>query len=151
MFDKAGLFNEDMGAGTPFACEDIEMVCRASHAGFTGYQLPGFAILHDHGRKIDSPEAHKAIRDYDYGRGAYYASVMARGEPRFADIWQYGTTKDTALFLKECNRLSREFAGAAQYMEFLAKNHGRAAQDGGDEPGRNETPKPMVQATRING
>jgi glycosyltransferase involved in cell wall biosynthesis len=75
VFDEAGFFNEDMGAGTEFPCEDIEMACRASRKGFVGIMLSSLIVYHDHGRKFNSEEALKVIQDYAFGRGAYYASL----------------------------------------------------------------------------
>ena len=87
VFRRAGLFNETMGAGTPFACEDIEMATRASLQGFSGALLPELIVLHDHGRKRGSVEAEKTRDAYDYGRGAYYASFMLTGHPQIWELW----------------------------------------------------------------
>jgi GT2 family glycosyltransferase len=120
VFEKSGYFDEYMGAGTQFPCEDIEMACRASNAGFTGVRLPGFIVYHDHGRKLNSKEALKAVHDYDYGRGAYYANLIIRGEPSAWRFWQNTFTRDKNISSKEYARISRELTGAAKYFMFLA-------------------------------
>jgi glycosyltransferase involved in cell wall biosynthesis len=121
VFDGAGFFNEDMGAGTRFPCEDIEMACRASHAGYSGALLPGFTVYHHHGRKKDSPEALKTLQSYDYGRGAYYASLLARGVPQAWKFWSETFSKDGRIAsIGHLSQLSREMVGASQYFEFLA-------------------------------
>jgi len=124
VFRQAGLFNEGMGAGTPFACEDIEMAARASLKGFSGVLLPELIVLHDHGRKRGSAEAEQTRQDYDYGRGAYYASFMLAGHPPIWELWarqthQRGATPNLA---PDMARLAREMDGARAYLEFVA-NH----------------------------
>ena len=120
VFQAIGLFNEDMGAGTAFPCEDIEMACRASHHGFTGALLPGFTVYHHHGKKHGSPEAIKTINSYDIGRGAYYANLLSKGSP---GVWEFWQSKFSALGGADNGqnmaKLSREFSGAALYIDFL--------------------------------
>ena len=122
VFQKTGLFNRHLGAGTPFPCEDIEMAARASLAGFVGAQLPGFKVLHHHGRKTGSPEALATIEGYDYGRGAYYASLLDKGISQVWAIWQsvsnFQGNSDQGARLK----LARELAGASRYLEMVAKS-----------------------------
>jgi GT2 family glycosyltransferase len=67
VFERVGLFNTDMGSGTPFACEDIEMASRASMAGFAGVQIPELVVRHHHGRSLGSTEAREISEGYDYG------------------------------------------------------------------------------------
>lgn len=124
VFRRAGFFNENMGAGTPFACEDIEMATRASLQGFSGALLPELIVLHDHGRKRGSPEAEKTREGYDYGRGAYYASFMIAGHPPIWELWARQThTRGPA---PDLTRLAREMDGARAYLEFMAgKTEGR--------------------------
>jgi LPS sulfotransferase NodH/glycosyltransferase involved in cell wall biosynthesis len=107
VFQRAGLFNENMGSGTPFACEDIEMATRASMNGFRGALLPELKVLHDHGRKRGSPEADRTVDDYDFGRGAYYAALVAAGYIRQSE-------------LPNMARLPREMEGAWRYLESVA-------------------------------
>lgn len=122
IFETAGLFNEDMGAGTKFPCEDIEMACRASHSGFTGAMLPGFGVFHAHGRRRDSAEALQTIHSYDYGRGAYYASLLTRGVPEVWSFWQNSFTHERFIAPQNLDRVAREFAGATQYLQFLMRD-----------------------------
>ena len=121
VFDTAGFFDECMGAGTRFPCEDIEMACRASHHGYAGALLPGFTVYHHHGRKKDSPEALETIHSYDRGRGAYYASLLARGVPQTWEFWRDTFSKGgEPLGRDQMDRLSRELVGASQYFGFAA-------------------------------
>jgi glycosyltransferase involved in cell wall biosynthesis/predicted O-methyltransferase YrrM len=110
VFQKAGPFNENMGAGTPFACEDIEMATRASMRGFRGIRFPELKVQHDHGRKRGTPEANRTVEAYDFGRGAYYAALTVAG---------YRQASELPALLKP----PHETAGANQYLEFAsAKN-----------------------------
>ena len=117
VFEKAGLFAEDLGAGTGFACEDIEFATRASFAGFTGVLLPSWSVRHHHGRKPGSPESEAAQRSYDVGRGAYYAILMTRGFNEIWELWQQTSLTQGPMppWLKA--RLEREFRGAADYLK----------------------------------
>jgi hypothetical protein len=123
VFRRAGLFNESMGAGTPFACEDIEMCTRASLLGFSGVLLPELVVLHDHGRKRGSAEAEQTRQDYDFGRGAYYASFMLAGHPPIWELWARQTHLRGAAPnpAPDMARLAREMDGARAYLEFIAK------------------------------
>jgi glycosyltransferase involved in cell wall biosynthesis len=123
VFQRAGLFNENLGAGTPFACEDIEMATRASLQGFGGVLLPELIVLHDHGRKRGSPEAEQTRQDYDYGRGAYYASLIAAGHPPAWELWARQTHQrgQPSNLVPDMARLTREMDGARAYFEFIAQ------------------------------
>ena len=120
VFDVAGMFNESMGAGTRFPCEDIEMASRASQSGFTGAQLPGFSIFHHHGRKKDSVDADRTVASYDFGRGAYYASLLSNGSSSTWGYWGRESSGGGRLQSKaQLERLARELLGASQYMDHL--------------------------------
>jgi GT2 family glycosyltransferase len=117
VFERAGVFDPRLGAGTPFPCEDIEMATRASLAGFTGVQLPEPVVYHHHGRKAGSPEADETVRQYDFGRGAYYASLLSRGAPAAWDLWKACTgplvpPSDA----RQLERLERELDAAHQFL-----------------------------------
>jgi hypothetical protein len=127
VFEKAGMFEEMMGAGTAFPCEDIEMAARASLAGFTGVQLPQPVVHHHHGCKAGSPEADERVRQYDFGRGAYYASLLARGIPPVWDFWKAISVPTTPFSVWHLERLEREFQGAERLLAALRDLRTRAA------------------------
>ena len=112
VFQKAGLFDERMGAGTDFPCEDIEMATRASLAGFVGIQIPEPVVHHHHRRKAGSPEADATVAQYDFGRGAYYASLIARGVPGVWDFWRNCGGLEQPLSAGKLSSLERELKGA---------------------------------------
>jgi glycosyltransferase involved in cell wall biosynthesis len=124
VFRCAGFFNENMGAGTPFSCEDIEMATRASLQGFSGALLPELIVLHDHGRKRGSVEAERTRKDYDFGRGAYYASFILAGHPQIWELWAR-QSHGRGSSAPDLVRLAREMDGARAYLEFMANNTGR--------------------------
>jgi hypothetical protein len=117
VFVRAGIFNPLMGAGTPFACEDIEMAARASACGFAGVQLPGCIVYHHHGRKLNSKEADETVRAYDYGRGAYYASIFHLGNVEILGAWR--SSASLYRFESEITRHIHELEGAAKYLETI--------------------------------
>jgi glycosyltransferase involved in cell wall biosynthesis len=119
IFDQVGLFNENTGAGTSFPCEDIEMAARASLNGYIGAQVPEFKVVHHHKRKSGSLEAISAVEGYDYGRGAYYASLIDR-ELKVWDVWGSENVKNKYSDSDSKLRLAREFRGAAKYLEVIA-------------------------------
>ncbi len=119
VFQTAGLFNPDMGAGTPFPCEDIEMATRASLHGFTGVLLPTVRVYHHHGRKPGSPESTQVLAGYDTGRGAYYASLIHRGVGDTWKLWGSQTRANNPMPAAATERLSRELHGAADYLDHL--------------------------------
>ena len=84
--EAVGFFDTMLGAGTPFPCEDIDYVARASFAGFTGGQFPELIVRHDHGRRTVR-DYENILRSYDHGRGAYYAKNILEGRLSFLFHW----------------------------------------------------------------
>lgn len=68
---RAGGFDPNLGAGTPFPCEDIDAVARVVALGYAAIFDPHPRVHHDHGR-TDS-DLPKIMTSYSRGRGAYYA------------------------------------------------------------------------------
>jgi glycosyltransferase involved in cell wall biosynthesis len=128
VFNGVGRFNERMGAGTPFACEDIEMAARASIAGFLGAQVPFFTVTHHHRRMIGSPEAEATVESYDFGRGAYYASLLERGVPQVWRLWEATGYLQHMGDAHIRARVVREFDGAAKYLAALSETIGRGGE-----------------------
>lgn len=122
VFESCGVFNEELGAGTDFPCEDIEMASRASMGGFTGRLISKLKVYHDHGRRTGSAEAEDTVRSYDSGRGAYYACLIARGVQDTWGLWssEATPTKGEALGKGTLERTSREMFAAAAYLNRLA-------------------------------
>jgi len=68
-------FDDHLGAGTPFGCEDVDAELRALAAGWKGKYDPRSVVYHHHGRK-PGREVESLIRAYDAGRGAYYIKCI---------------------------------------------------------------------------
>lgn len=119
VFQRVGPFNDRMGSGTPFACEDIEMATRASIAGFVGALVPFFTVTHHHKRMRGSDEANATVTSYDFGRGAYYASLIDRGVPEVWKLWEACVEMQHFKHPRFRVRLIRELEGAARYLKAL--------------------------------
>jgi len=117
VFEEIGNFSEDLGAGTPFPCEDIEFATRASFAGFTGALLPSVIVYHHHERKPGSLESDATLRGYDIGRGAYYAIALIRGLNECWHLWSGQSQSNGPMSKALAAKLEREFRGAADYLK----------------------------------
>ena len=128
VFNRLGGFREDMGAGSGTAfigAEDLEMVTRASLAGFTGILVPDALNTHMHLRTPGSPEEKETSRGYDLGRGAHYAYLMTHGIHEAWALWAGTASPDNNRRMKReiLHRLKQEFEGAFRYLEHcLDKN-----------------------------
>ena len=127
VIDHIGMFDEDLGAGTPFPAEDIEFVARASAAGWHGGYFPGPAVYHDHGRRGEAV-IERLFKHYDYGRGAYFAKFILRADTRgtYSRYWYWSVD-----MRKGKLRLRNEICGALLYLSGRAwrRAFGRRAKD----------------------
>jgi glycosyltransferase involved in cell wall biosynthesis len=138
VFEKAGLFRDDLGSGTPFPCEDIEFGTRCSLAGFTGVFTPLVKVLHHHGRKAGSREADETVIGYEIGRGAYYGAMIVDGRTEAWKLWLATTyTQGKPPSRRVLQRMEREFRGAADYIRFRLEQ--------GDTPGVEPSPEEAIQ------
>ena len=114
-------FDEMMGAGTEFPCEDIDFCNRASQAGFTGARIRELVIYHHHGKQAGSAEADRVVAGYNRGCGAYH---MANIQTQTDDVWRsYAKRYNSAKLAREPEmipKLQRELCGAADYLAALA-------------------------------
>jgi glycosyltransferase involved in cell wall biosynthesis len=92
-----GGFDPMLGAGTPFPCEDIELVARVVMAGWDGGYFPAPVVYHHHRRK-PGPQVDRLRQQYDYGRGAYFMKFILASpqRPIFSRYWYW--------WLRECLR-----------------------------------------------
>jgi GT2 family glycosyltransferase len=121
VFEKLGGFDERLGAGTPFPCEDIELCTRASRAGYAGVLMPRAKVLHHHGRKPFSAAAIETKRGYDRGRGAYIATLLAAGEANAWNLWRrtFEAPTEGRMDRQALRVLRDELRGAADYLDML--------------------------------
>jgi glycosyltransferase involved in cell wall biosynthesis len=122
VFEACGVFNENMGAGTPFPCEDLEMGWQVSKRGFVGSLIPEVIVYHHHGLKKGSPEADAAVASYDRARGAYISSLLSQGSMQVWLLWAESFSPGGAPINPErYAQLGRELQGAGEYFQFLAR------------------------------
>ena len=113
--ERVDGFDRSFGAGTPFPCEDIDVVAACIWEGMSGRFDPRMSVRHDHGRKEkDYPDL---MASYDRGRGAYYTKYILRGDSRSAYL--KGWTRMTFSYLgrKNLGTFRREMRSALTYLK----------------------------------
>lgn len=110
--DEVGAFDPEFGAGTPFPAEDVDFAARASVAGWKGGYFPEPVVYHDHGRRGDNV-VRQLRKQYDLGRGAYYAKHVLRSDTRRRALqrWVWSTNLGDRKL-----RLYYEILGACHYV-----------------------------------
>ncbi|WP_082558034.1 glycosyltransferase [Methylobacterium sp. Leaf361] len=112
--EQIGGFDRDLGAGTPFPCEDVDVVAAVAWAGLRSAFDPRPVVRHHHRRK--APDVPILMKSYDYGRGAYYAKYLLKRECRAAYL--SGWKKSRLLYVHGDSLRSflRELASARRYL-----------------------------------
>jgi glycosyltransferase involved in cell wall biosynthesis len=112
VIERIGSFDENLGAGTRFRCEDIDLAARAARAGFAGAHVPELVVYHHHRRK-PGPELTRLRGQNDFARGAYFAKMILLRDFKYLrewlKLWRRAGEKRIRL---------REFRGAAAYLFF---------------------------------
>lgn len=75
VLEQIGGFDPRTGAGTPFGCEDIDAMARASWAGWDGIFDPRPVVRHHHGRR-QGTGLERLETVYADGAGAYHGKCM---------------------------------------------------------------------------
>jgi glycosyltransferase involved in cell wall biosynthesis len=104
-------FDDHLGAGTPFAFEDVDAQLRALAAKWTGKYDPRPVVYHHHGRKL-GPEIETLTRYYDTGRGGYYMKCILFMPHRWLCLrhWLRGIRR------QPFSRTAREMRAAMSYL-----------------------------------
>lgn len=104
-------FDELLGSGTAFPSEDVEMLSRASAAGFVGGYDPMPAVSHAHTRKTGA-DVERLNRSYDAGRGAYHMACILDVRRRAAAVrhWYWSARSNPP------RQTARELQGAVGYF-----------------------------------
>lgn len=86
--EEVGGFDVLFGHGAQFPCEDVDVQARISAHGWRGLYDPRPLVYHHHGRKTHE-EAMSLMKQYDRGRGAYYAKCILNSKLRstYAKRW----------------------------------------------------------------
>jgi hypothetical protein len=144
VLERLDGFDDMLGAGTPFPCEDLDFLSRASAAGFTGAYDPRPVVSHHHRRR--APEQVRALhRSYDLGRGAFYVKCLLDPARRAQARAEWAASLRTTLSElprspRSRSRLVDELRGAVTYLAHrLARGGdrsraGRAPRPGGTPP-----------------
>lgn len=81
VFDRVGLFDEQLGPGARFhSSEDQDLTNRALRAGFAVQFDPALAVTHWGGRTYAAGAAARLLRQYSYGIGALAAKDVRLGD-----------------------------------------------------------------------
>jgi len=111
VLEAIGGFDDGFGAGTAFACEDVDALARAAALGWRGAYDPRPLVYHHHRRKTRA-EAMQLRRVYDVARGAYYMKSVIdpamRG--RYLRSWM------RRIVAQRPRRTIRELRGALAYL-----------------------------------
>lgn len=103
-------FDPRFGAGTPFPCEDVDVLARILGAGWAGIYDPRPLVYHHHRRRGDAVP--RLIRSYDRGRGAFYAKCMMN--PILYKCYGYNWLKK--LRYQSLMNTLRELGGSFSYV-----------------------------------
>lgn len=115
-------FDNLLGPGTRFVCEDVDLLARVSDLGWQGAYDPRPVVFHHHRRK--SPDdAIRLMELYDRGRGAYYAKCVLQlsSRRRVLKFWL------TQIRLDRRDEAKRELAGAVEYCAATFVNRIRSS------------------------
>jgi GT2 family glycosyltransferase len=120
--DRIGGFDENLGAGTSFSCEDIDAVAAALWQGITGAYDPQVLVYHHHGRKTKREER-DLRKTYDVGRGAYYTKYILRSDSRskyikhwVGDVKRRATSGCLKIRFWHLRQSLRELCGGFHYI-----------------------------------
>lgn len=108
-----GGFNPDLGAGTSFPCEDIDVVAAVLWSGRPALFHPAPVVWHHHGRRI--ADIDRLFMGYDKGPGAYFVRYLCGrtpGAPTCGAGGQYRDVTTTAT----ASSASRARCGRPSYL-----------------------------------
>jgi glycosyltransferase involved in cell wall biosynthesis len=103
----------ELGAGTPFPCEDIDTVTAVLWAGFDACFDPRPTVWHDHCRvEADIPAL---LKSYDRGRGSFYAKYILRPDTRATFMLRWLSSTWRRRDRQGLRAFQTELTTAAQY------------------------------------
>jgi len=115
--ERIGGFDEQLGPGTPFNCEDADALTRVSLSGGSGAYDPRVTVHHHH-RRRPGAELDGLQVSYAAGRGAFAAKYLLRRKSRAGVLrqlyWLWGRSSNW----HERERVHRmhETRGAIHYL-----------------------------------
>lgn len=114
--EHIGGVDTAFGAGTPFPCEDIDMVAAVSWSGLRSVYDPRPVVEHHHRRK--PVDFNRIMAGYDQGRGAYFAKYLLRQDSRKTYCKAWRNTFKQSHVSRRLKIFSREAASAVRYLVF---------------------------------
>jgi hypothetical protein len=122
-----GAFDPALGAGAPLRSgEDLDLVSRASWAGWPGAYDPRPVVAHHHGRKPGRDV--EALRSaYDHGIGACFAKALLDPERRALYLRRWLWTMRYRVRRGMLGPPRREMAGAAHYLAYRFLNRSESS------------------------
>jgi GT2 family glycosyltransferase len=116
VLEIVGGFDERFGTGSSLeSAEDIDLVARASAAGFRGAYDPRPVVFHHH-RRSKGEDVRRLMAIYDIGRGAFYAKAVLDRRMRSSYFWPVLRRVGGNILRKEFSVMGREFYGAWKYI-----------------------------------
>ena len=129
--EMIGGFDERMGAGTPFPCEDIDAAAAALWLGIPGAYDPGPTVFHAHGRKTDAEV--RALRHAYEGGGSYYVKRILNRQSRslYLKAWAHSFTVDLRNRgrIHAIGRLRRELSAGFRFALTAPRHPNRHTSD----------------------
>jgi glycosyltransferase involved in cell wall biosynthesis len=116
VLEKIGGFDAELGAGTKFPCEDIDVVAATLWAGAHVRYDPRPLVFHHHGRR--ATDVDRLMANYDRGRGAYYAKYILRSDTRRVYLHGWWKHANAVYYFSTLVRLWREMAAAVSYFSY---------------------------------
>lgn len=121
VLDATGGFDMNFGAGTPFPCEDIDLIARALMHGYSGLFHPCPVIFHHHRRKEEHVPALRL--SYAQGRGAYYMRYIldpqTRGIAARKWFWHLHSAALNALRMRKAELLRDPWVEVKSALRYL--------------------------------
>jgi GT2 family glycosyltransferase len=116
VLEALGGFDERFGAGSGLeSAEDIDLVARASAAGWRGAYDPRPVVYHHHRRS--KPEDIRRLKAmYDVGRGAFYAKAVLDRRMRRPYLWPVVRRIGGNVARRDFGVLGRELLGAWKFV-----------------------------------
>lgn len=114
VLESIGGFDVQLGTGTPYPCDDIDVIASTLWSGVTIGFDPAPVVYHHHRRR--EPDYDGLIEVYDRGRGVYYAKWMLRRDTRKAYLKGWLAVAGQQQTLPGLKRLAREIKAARAYL-----------------------------------
>jgi glycosyltransferase involved in cell wall biosynthesis len=113
-----GAFDPALGAGAPLRSgEDLDLVSRASWAGWPGTYDPRPVVAHHHGRK-PGKQVQALKSAYDHGIGACFAKALLDPDRRALYLRRWLWIMRYRIRRGMLGPIRREMAGAAHYLAY---------------------------------